>query len=64
MLVQSNVIRAMGTTKNATTASAMVSTVEEGERLVASGGAADRGRIVRLEFEQSQHDWTRACLRL
>jgi hypothetical protein len=64
MLVQSNIIQAMGATENATTASAMVSTVEEGERLVASGSAADGGRIVRLEFERSQHDWTRACLRL
>lgn len=53
MLVQSNIIRTMGATENATTASAMVSTVEEGERLVASRGAADGGRIVRLEFEQS-----------
>ena len=64
MLVQSNIIRAMGTTENAATASAMVSTVEEGERLVASGGAADGGRVVRLEFEKSQNDWTRARLRL
>jgi len=64
MLVQSNIIQAVGATENATTASAMVSTIEEGERLVASGSAADGGRIVRLEFEQGQHDWTRACLGL